>query len=1139
LAGESLGVERTGFDLVELPRLVLAPSGNRLGNERMFGLMGRGTAARWVGWPRAVRDGRCWICVWGLRVVQAAVVAVAVIAGHPAMAGASGWAPEQVLSPAVPNGSLAAVSCSTASSCVAVGSLVDRTGGIVPLAEVWDGVAWSIRLPPVVDGSTSSSLAGVSCTADGDCMAVGSYDDGNFGQALAEAWNGTQWTILPVPPPSQETIALTAVACTSGTACVAVGGLLGTSGNGAVVERWNGAAWSEQSIPATADLHGVSCGSATDCIAVGDNGAPPVAPAALHWDGTSWTAQTPPDPDSTHTFTLDSVSCPEATDCIAVGGNLEDGYGPTIADLWDGTRWTTEQLPVLSGIPGTLTAVSCASATACSAVGTIYDGSNGSTTLAEAWDGTAWSVQNSTDPQLISMLSGVSCPTATTCQAVGSSAPSTAALAMPLVESVSSGDWTDTILPPTNGGTSAPLSAISCSSSIACAAVGIGASDALTVPTTASPVTELWDGQSWSESNAPLPATGIDADLYGVSCAGANACTAVGEWQGSSMPINSPQQPLAERWDGTQWTVQPIPNVASFTPYLSAVSCPSSTSCIAVGSTVNGSLSLPLVESWDGTSWTPQSAPTATGSNDESHLDGVSCTAPAACTAVGWTRDDSGFHTLAERWDGTSWTIEPTPDEPGNALTELAGVSCVAATCEAVGITDMPSGYRPIAEGYDAGVWSLQPTPPLPLPSEESELRGVSCDSSTDCVAVGYFFPGFDSMLAEHWDGVSWSPEAPLAAGGTHRDSSLDSVSCIANADCLAVGDERGLIDPPAADQYSGVPATPVNTSAPSISGQIAVNATLAAAPGGWTNTPNVYYYQWDSCDATGGACTPITGATGSQYDVTQADLGHTFRVEAWASNNGAVSQPVTSAAFTGSSTPPPGSSTNPTPPPDVSTDPMPSPSVPTNRTPPQITGLANVGATLTATPGNWTATQPLIYGYQWQACAQQCTAIAGATAPRLQLATRLAGTRIRVIVTATDATGTGSAASAQTRPVSASHLTVKQLGQVVAEQLMLADRGLRIRGLLTRRGTTLRFTIPQSGALEITVTYTPARRPSVPLAAGRHRFLAPGSAAVRLHLTQGGRQLEHSLPLRVLTTARFTSGRTTVIERRSMVLRH
>src|SRR5690606_4454326 len=61
--------------------------------------------------------------------------------------------------------------------------------------------------------------------------------------------------------------------------------------------------------------------------------------------------------------------------------------------------------------------------------------------------------------------------------------------------------------------------------------------------------------------------------------------------------------------------------------------------------------------------------------------------------------------------------------------------------------------------------------------------------------------------------------------------------------------------------------APPVNTFAPSISGQARVGETLTANPGTWTGSPApTFAYQWKA-DASN-----IVGATSSTYELTTAE---------------------------------------------------------------------------------------------------------------------------------------------------------------------------------------------------------------------------------------------------------------------------
>jgi len=78
----------------------------------------------------------------------------------------------------------------------------------------------------------------------------------------------------------------------------------------------------------------------------------------------------------------------------------------------------------------------------------------------------------------------------------------------------------------------------------------------------------------------------------------------------------------------------------------------------------------------------------------------------------------------------------------------------------------------------------------------------------------------------------------------------------------------------------------PSNTTPPKISGTAEVGKLLTADNGSWNGTtPFTYSYQWRTCDANGGSCRDIPGATGNEYTVKQADQDNTIRVVVTAKN--------------------------------------------------------------------------------------------------------------------------------------------------------------------------------------------------------------------------------------------------------------
>lgn len=100
--------------------------------------------------------------------------------------------------------------------------------------------------------------------------------------------------------------------------------------------------------------------------------------------------------------------------------------------------------------------------------------------------------------------------------------------------------------------------------------------------------------------------------------------------------------------------------------------------------------------------------------------------------------------------------------------------------------------------------------------------------------------------------------------------------------------------------------SAPANSAPPTISGNAAAGSTLTASTGGWTNAPTSYAYQWERCDAGGGSCQNMTGATGSTYTPGSSDVGSTLRVSVTAANgSGSASASSAAAGPVGSTTDP------------------------------------------------------------------------------------------------------------------------------------------------------------------------------------------------------------------------------------------
>jgi hypothetical protein len=201
-------------------------------------------------------------------------------------------------------------------------------------------------------------------------------------------------------------------------------------------------------------------------------------------------------------------------------------------------------------------------------------------------------------------------------------------------------------------------------------------------------LTERWNGSSWTIQQTPV-SNAYGDELVSVSCTSSRACTAVGD---------NDDQALVVRFNGEAWSLQtPDVDEYDYTTFFNGVSCTSATLCAAVGGEYDLSgHDLNLAERWNGSGWTQQTTPDL----GDGELDAVSCTSFGGCTAVGWTTP--GPHApgpVAESWDGVRWKVQPTPFT-GGKNGSLSGVSCTRrGFCVAVGEVDGNKGpARPLIE---------------------------------------------------------------------------------------------------------------------------------------------------------------------------------------------------------------------------------------------------------------------------------------------------------------------------------------------------------------------------------------------------------------------------------------------------------
>jgi GH25 family lysozyme M1 (1,4-beta-N-acetylmuramidase) len=117
-------------------------------------------------------------------------------------------------------------------------------------------------------------------------------------------------------------------------------------------------------------------------------------------------------------------------------------------------------------------------------------------------------------------------------------------------------------------------------------------------------------------------------------------------------------------------------------------------------------------------------------------------------------------------------------------------------------------------------------------------------------------------------------------------------VAVTATTKALAAAASSAPTTPVAAASGATVPAV---VASPQLSGTAVAGSTLTATTGTWSGSPTEYAFQWQRCDASAGACAPITSATAATYVLTPGDIGTTIEVFVTATN-GVGSQAATSS---------------------------------------------------------------------------------------------------------------------------------------------------------------------------------------------------------------------------------------------------
>jgi hypothetical protein len=330
---------------------------------------------------------------------------------------------------------------------------------------------------------------------------------------------------------------------------------------------------------------------------------------------------------------MQGVSCAGST-CFAVGYGQVNGGFKTAIRRWDGSHWSALPSPNAANRYGSaLFDVACTSATDCFAVGGSWKKGQPPKdygTLVERWNGKKWAIVKTPNVGYVSTLT---CKRAANCF-IGTSLR-----------------WNGKVWSHVNSKYGA--SGESCANATSCISVNGG------------PAATHWNGKTWSTGPSAKPERNPDRiALNDVACTSTTNCFALG----SETEGVSDFWPVAQRWNGKNWTVMPIPDHFSvFTGDVYGVSCSGPKNCFGVGSYDTsgfGYRDVAFTVHWNGTAWSI--VPAAHPSGRQSVLVDVSCVSTANCVAVGVSNAPlDGSHgsyigpdrALFEHWDGAAWSI--------------------------------------------------------------------------------------------------------------------------------------------------------------------------------------------------------------------------------------------------------------------------------------------------------------------------------------------------------------------------------------------------------------------------------------------------------------------------------------------------
>jgi hypothetical protein len=233
-----------------------------------------------------------------------------------------------------------------------------------------------------------------------------------------------------------------------------------------------------------------------------------------------------------------------------------------------------------------------------------------------------------------------------------------------------------------------------------------------------------------------------------------------------------------EHSDGGAWTLSPF----KATGPLTGVSAASAKNVWAVGYTAPGGQT--LTAHWDGSAWSVVPSPSV--GVGENRLTAVDARGAHDVWAVGWYSNGAVHQTLIEHWDGSAWSVVASPNV-ASGDNELHGVTAIGGgDAWAVGLSGGPFSDTTLALHWDGTGWSVVHTP---NPGTSSALLDIDATAPGDVWAVGQQTMGATiGPLLLRWNGSSWEDHSVVSV---HAPA---AVVAIGPSDAWAVGSQGGVL---------------------------------------------------------------------------------------------------------------------------------------------------------------------------------------------------------------------------------------------------------------------------------------------------------------------------------------------------------